>query len=186
MANNGRFTSDFEGVLIAQGTSMPKGADVRAILRFVERRWLLVVGITLAVAAFMAALAFTAHPRYVAEAVVLLEGSSGNITDSEPLTKDVQVSPEVVRSELDVIKSREVVEKVIQQLHLVNDPEFNPAPKMTSPAFGETRICRQPSARNGGLMQWKKIFWAGSRSIMMAVHSVCISALCLMILTSRL
>jgi capsular exopolysaccharide synthesis family protein len=135
MVNNGRFTSDFEGVLLSQANTPPKGADVRAIVRFFQRRIILILAITLGTAAFMTSLALLAKPRYVAETVVLLGTSSANVADAESVTKDVQVSPEIVRSELDVIKSREVVERVIQQLNLANDPEFNPAASKLSLAY---------------------------------------------------
>jgi succinoglycan biosynthesis transport protein ExoP len=137
--NNGRFTSDFEGVLLAQAHTAPKGADVRAIFRFFQRRIILILAITLGTTALMASLALLAKPRYVAEAVVLLGTNSTNIADTEPLTKDVQVSPEIVRSELDVIKSREVVERVIQQLNLANDVEFNPAASKLSLAYWQNQ-----------------------------------------------
>ncbi len=67
-------------------------------------------------------------PKYTSTSQVLISEDN-----SQPLPGQVQAAPDqqpdqtAVESEVELIKSRTIAERVIDQLNLQNDPEFNPA-----------------------------------------------------------
>lgn len=122
------YTSDFERSNAAtSGDSSSKASSARAILRFVQRRLVLILACAIGFTVIAGVFGMVVKPRYVGQAVVMLGVNHDNMAQTNPaLTQDVPVSPEIVRSELDVIQSRTVTDMVIKKLNLANDPEFNP------------------------------------------------------------
>lgn len=133
------FSDDFTGDFERPGTTRPiqppsssasGSSDFRAILRFIQRRLVLIAAITLGVALVAGVFAFVAQPRYIGHSIIMLGINKKNVAETDPsLSTDTPVTPEIVRSELDVIRSRAVVDMVIDKLGLMKDPEFAPKAK---------------------------------------------------------
>lgn len=68
-----------------------------------------------------------ATPQYTANSDILLETSEQRITDLEAVLTDGRTDKEGILSEIEVLTSRGLAEKVINRLHLDRDPEFNAA-----------------------------------------------------------
>ena len=102
----------------------------RAIVR--KRRWILwptliaFVGIGLYV--------MLVKPTYTAEAQVLLENQESFLPNSlQPSENAAILDAETVGSQIQVVTSRDIARKVIEKLHLVGNPEFDPAAKKIGP-----------------------------------------------------
>ncbi|WP_172331809.1 polysaccharide biosynthesis tyrosine autokinase [Mangrovicoccus sp. HB161399] len=78
-----------------------------------------------------------ATPTYKATSVLLLEPQQENIVSFESVVSDMAGTDGEVNSEVEVLRSRELMKKVVEKLSLTDDPEFNPhlrAPSITSQA----------------------------------------------------
>lgn len=64
-------------------------------------------------------------PRYTADALIMIESRDANIVGVPQAVADPTVSEETIESEIEVIRSRGLAEKVIKLLHLENNPELN-------------------------------------------------------------
>jgi uncharacterized protein involved in exopolysaccharide biosynthesis len=95
--------------------------EVRAFLDALWRERRVILGIFLLFGAISAALAWLIPGRYRSEAIVMVQ-PLGNLADQN--TVNPGVPPEVVRSQLEVARSQNVVGPVVDRLGLMNDPEF--------------------------------------------------------------
>nr|WP_295454636.1 polysaccharide biosynthesis tyrosine autokinase [uncultured Pseudophaeobacter sp.] len=66
-----------------------------------------------------------ATPLYTSSAVVMLETDQKSVVDLESVVGGLTGDSTEVNSELEVLKSRGLMGKVVDQLDLVSDPEFN-------------------------------------------------------------
>ncbi len=93
--------------------------------------------------AFFASLAFVtlARPRYSGEARVLLENreTAYSRADRDTQMQNTQIDAEAVASQVQNIMSRDLAQKVVRDMGLANNPEFNTrlrAPGLLSRIFG--------------------------------------------------
>jgi len=101
--------------------------DVSELLGMLRRRRGIILG-TIAVITVLAALiTFQLTPRYTSEAVLLLDTRKTNVIDLQAVMSGLQPEAAAVRSEIDVLRSRELAGKVIDKLGLAGDPNFNDA-----------------------------------------------------------
>jgi capsular exopolysaccharide synthesis family protein len=75
-------------------------------------------------------------PRYTAEATLLLDTRNANV-GIDPVVSDLRPDANVIRSEVDVLRSRWLAHRVVQDLNLANDPEFNPALRPPEPGLAQ-------------------------------------------------
>ncbi len=100
--------------------------DLGALLATLWRgKWLilLVTCATLSLGVFYAFVA--AVPLYKSSAVVMLETKQESIVDLQSVVGGLSGDSSEVNSELEVLKSRGLMGKVVDKLDLVSDPEFN-------------------------------------------------------------
>lgn len=99
-------------------------SDLRELYLLLRRRMRLLVTITVATAFFALVLSFILPSRYSAETVIMLDPRKTRVTSMEVVSG---LTPDVasVRTEVDIIQARTVVDRVIKRLDLLNDPEFN-------------------------------------------------------------
>lgn len=106
--------------------TVPVGLSVRAVVTVLRRRasWILICAILGTVGAFVVGKSLT--PRYSAEAQLYIDPRDLRLVEKE-LTSGGQDSSAyltIVESQAQVITSASVLNRVITQLDLVNDPEF--------------------------------------------------------------
>ena len=101
-----------------------KTAELRDFVLLMRRRQNLIMYVTVAcvVLALLTSLLLT--PIYRAEAVTMIELHSQSKSDESAVLSSLTASAEVIRSEMDIIQSRTVIDRVIEKLHLVDDKEF--------------------------------------------------------------
>lgn len=68
---------------------------------------------------------FMATPVYTSSAVVMLESRQEQVVDLESVMTGIGGDQVAINTEVEVIRSRGLIEKLVNQLNLIEDPEFN-------------------------------------------------------------
>ena len=102
--------------------------DIRPILRLIrEGKWVLLAGALLGMAAFGFHTFAMAVPQYHATAVVILDMRLRQIVDEEAVVTGLSGETAEINTEVEVLRGRELLGRVVDELDLVSDPEFNAA-----------------------------------------------------------
>ncbi len=107
-------------------TTVAQNMDLQNAVRFIKRR-LRLIGFIAGLCTLLAfATACLLKPIYVAEAMVMKDSQKTDLTNigqvMEALGTDFTAA---IRSQIDIITSRPVIERVVDKLDLLNDQEFN-------------------------------------------------------------
>lgn len=86
-------------------------------------------------------------PRYQAEALIMIEPQEPQAVIVEPAVSGLLRDAEAVNSETYVLTSSAMADRVIGELDLISDPEFNPAPGPESPFLRS--VCSSALSRAG-------------------------------------
>ncbi|HAU28769.1 MAG TPA: hypothetical protein DCW68_01480 [Rhodospirillaceae bacterium] len=105
----------------------PEKDDIRKILGTIWRRRGLISSITVLLTFLTYGLTSQLTPLYRAESQMLIEAGKVNVLDVETIISGGRTDSEAIRSEVEVLRSRRVAEKVIDKLGLMSDSEFNKA-----------------------------------------------------------
>ncbi len=103
-----------------------RNMDLREAARLLRRRLNLIISITVGGAALALLVALLLTPQYRSEAVIMLDPRQTKVVDSGPVVSGLPAENAVVRSEMDILTSRTILERVIKKLELEQDPEFLP------------------------------------------------------------
>ena len=101
--------------------------DLNVLIATFRRRLRLFAAVALVV--FVAVLLFTLQqtPRYTATAQVMLDTRTEQVTDMSAVLSGLPADSPVVDTEVEVLRSRSLANRVVAQLKLDQDPYFNPA-----------------------------------------------------------
>src|ERR1700749_4657403 len=102
----------------------PFGFD--GFMRVVEARSGLILRTMLAVVVLAVAAAFFWPVHYTATSVVMLEPRKNNIADLTAVLSQMPTDPASLQNQIQILTSRELAGRVVDKLHLGNDPEFAP------------------------------------------------------------
>jgi capsular exopolysaccharide synthesis family protein len=106
------------------------GPDLLELFRRVWRRKLMIASIAVGCSAVTAAVLFIIPPRYTATAQIMLDPSSSKLfIDANQAISGLSPDTEAVNSASAVMMSRDLAERVIDELQLMKDPDFNTALK---------------------------------------------------------
>lgn len=111
----------------------------------VQRRWKIMTAITAAIVLLGFGLIMTMTPKYEAVARIQIDPSRNPLAKSGSQQSDT-LSPEAIETEVSIINSRDLAQKVVAKLNLQNDPELtkgfadNPALRPGTPAFDSALI----------------------------------------------
>ncbi|MDP1875913.1 polysaccharide biosynthesis tyrosine autokinase [Phenylobacterium sp.] len=99
--------------------------DLRRLFNVFRRRMRLFGAIAALV--FLAAIfiTFTATPMYTATANVMLDTRQERVVSAEAVLSGLSADSSVVDTEVEILKSRRLAERVVNALQLSQDPEFN-------------------------------------------------------------
>jgi polysaccharide biosynthesis transport protein len=97
----------------------------------VRKRLKLVLAMPVVAATVVAAVVMTLPNRYDASAIIQIDPRQKSITNIESVVSDMKGDQSSVESEVEIVKSRPIILKVIETLDLRNDPEFNKPPMLS-------------------------------------------------------
>ena len=98
-----------------------------------RRRWQITLVILASVLVALS-LAMTSTPRYISTATVMLDVYQSDIADIRAVAAGVTSDSRDVRSQVEVLVSRNVLGRVVDSLELTTDPYFNPTLDDTPPS----------------------------------------------------
>ncbi len=109
-------------------TTAVRAISIAEVLRGMARRWKMIAGFAIGFAVLGAAFVAFSRPLYTSEAQILLEYQDSPYTRSpaaggQPAPR--QISDRDVRSQVAVLKSRDLALRVLRDLHLIGTPEFD-------------------------------------------------------------
>jgi capsular exopolysaccharide synthesis family protein len=111
--------------------------DPERILRTLwERRWMVLAGTALAVGLAVLWLVRFADPVYTATASLALDAREDTIVDFQSVVSGLPGDASTVNTELEVLRSRGLAEKLVTRLDLMSDPEFNAALRPERSGYG--------------------------------------------------
>jgi capsular exopolysaccharide synthesis family protein len=99
--------------------------DLRGILRVLWRRKAIIAGTMFVLTAASAVIVQQMTPRYDATTRVLLDSRDQKIVNVESVVPGKLGDEQAITSEIEIIHSERLAEKVIRELGLYDDPEFN-------------------------------------------------------------
>lgn len=94
----------------------------RGIMR---RKWS-VIGLALAITLLVAVFVHSIKPVYRATATILLETGKSKVVSVEEVYTGVSANREFFQTQAEILRSRDVVTKVVAKLKLASHPEFDP------------------------------------------------------------
>jgi len=99
--------------------------DLRRIWMILRRRWLILLASMITASVVAAAAYFSAEPRYTATAQVALERAAEKVINVDAVVPTTDPDSAAVDTEVQVLRSPELIGRVVDQLHLDRDPDFN-------------------------------------------------------------
>lgn len=100
--------------------------DLRRWLLTIRRRLRLLSAVALAVFVTTILLTLQETPKYTATAGVVLDTRKERINNVQQVLSDLPTDSSVVDTEVEILKSGQLAERVVRALNLDQDPEFNP------------------------------------------------------------
>ncbi len=100
------------------------GIGIADLLSILMRRIRLIMGLTVAVGLAVTAFTLALTDRYKATATVQLESRVKRVVKIDGVLSDLKPSFPALESEVEIIRSRALAVRVIEQLRLRSDPEF--------------------------------------------------------------
>jgi succinoglycan biosynthesis transport protein ExoP len=79
-------------------------------------------------------------PMYTAEALIHVQNRDAQVVEIDGVVEEMIADPATIESEIQLLTSRAFLRRIVEELGLVNDPEFNPAlhKDASEPSFLET------------------------------------------------
>ena len=112
--------------------TLPQRADANVlglVSLFWRHRWLLVAGTVAGVAVGVLASRLL-EPRYTASALLMLDPHEARVLNMKAVAQEFAGDTPSIETQIEVLTSRMLAERVIGDLGLAADPEFNPPPAM--------------------------------------------------------
>ena len=99
--------------------------DLIGTLRRLQRRRRLIIGVVAASVGGPTPLIMLVRADYTARASIIFDPLQRHMFDSKVGLKDLPTSDELVAGQVEVVRSRKVIGRVVQELNLVENPELN-------------------------------------------------------------
>jgi polysaccharide biosynthesis transport protein len=107
--------------------------DLRRLANMFRRRMRLFGAVAALVFVAVVLVTLTATPMYTATANVMLDTRREQVVNVEAVLSGLPADSSVVDTEVEILKSRRLAERVVNALQLDKDPEFNPALRSPGP-----------------------------------------------------
>jgi uncharacterized protein involved in exopolysaccharide biosynthesis len=124
------------------------GLELRDVIVALRRRWWLIALLAFVLAGVAALVALAIPNRYEALATIQIDPRKKTIVQLDAVIPDITGDAPTIESQIEFIHSRDIALKVIAQLDLRRDAEFN-SPSMLEALRQGTKSLRD-SPRSGG------------------------------------
>ena len=104
-----------------------EGLDLHRLIALFRRRLPLFAAVALIVMVGAVIVTVRATPLFTATSSLTIDMRSSNVVDAEAVLSGLPADAGVVDTEIEILKSRQLAERVVDALDLQEDPEFNPA-----------------------------------------------------------
>ncbi|WP_051134090.1 polysaccharide biosynthesis tyrosine autokinase [Methylocystis sp. ATCC 49242] len=108
------------------------GFDIREAINFVWRQWKLIAGVTALALLFGAVYIVRQTPLYTATAQLLLDPRKEKAAGQDVIMDDEYRDLSMIENQMAIIKSSDLLRRVVKKERLVSDPEFGAAPSVES------------------------------------------------------
>ncbi len=112
------------------------GFNLEDFLRILRVRRTIIIGTALTVIAVIAVVVLTLKPLYTATAVVMLDQRKNNVEDVSAVLSGLPSDQASVQNQVQILTSLELAGRVVDKLHLKDDPEFSPTAGGLAMFFG--------------------------------------------------
>jgi exopolysaccharide transport family protein len=106
--------------------------DILAILRVLRKRAGVIIGITIGLTALVMVGVFQMTPLYTGETLIILDQQKTQVVDVAAVMSGLAGDSATVDSQVEILRSRSIARRVVEEMNLVDDPEFNSALKPPS------------------------------------------------------
>ena len=104
----------------------PLGIPVANFFREMRRRWWVLAATVLIGMIPTVFLILNLKSRYIAEASILVEPRRTSVSDLQVISAESQESPNLIQTQIDIMRSPALARKVAEELNLGSFPEFSP------------------------------------------------------------
>lgn len=101
--------------------------DIRQLINVLRRRLSVIVGSVLLTTGITLLVVFQLTPLYTASSLILIDPREQQVVDIEAVMSGLPPDSAAIDSEVEVLRSRTLAARVVAELELVDDPEFNGA-----------------------------------------------------------
>jgi len=95
------------------------------LLPMLRARWRLIASVSLVLLIIATIVTFTLTPRYTAAAIITLDQRKNAVTDADAILSGLTSDAATVQGQIQILRSRSLITRVMDKAHLENDPEFN-------------------------------------------------------------
>ena len=99
--------------------------DIRILFRIFTRRFFAFSSVALIIFSIITIQTLQSTPMYTASATIMIEPRQKEVADIESVLSAMPSSATALATQAELIRSRSLGERVVDNLDLVNDPEFN-------------------------------------------------------------
>ncbi|WGM31822.1 polysaccharide biosynthesis tyrosine autokinase [Brevundimonas sp. NIBR11] len=133
-------------------TAFARAFDIHHMLATFRRRLKLFLALALLVFVLVLVATLQATPLYTATASVMIDNRTEQVVDTQAVLSGLPADAATVDTEVEVLRSRRLAERVVETLNLDQDPEFNGAlrpPGMVQQATNALKELFSAAAPNG-------------------------------------
>lgn len=112
---------------LSGGEVLAKAIDLHQLLATFRRRLKLFLSVALLLFVIFLVVTIQATPIYTGAASVMIDTRTEQVTDTEAVLSGLAPGAGMVETEVEVLRSRQLAERVVSELKLEDDPEFNGA-----------------------------------------------------------
>lgn len=143
------------------------GFGIEDFLAVLKKRKTLIFQIAAAVVVLATAYAFSQPKIYSASAVVMLDSRKNTVADASAVLSQLQPDPATMQNQIQILQSRELAGKVIADLGLADDPEFNGT--QPSGLAGLLGLGAAPADSGALVDNFLKHIWADANGVSTAI-----------------
>ncbi|MEK0082725.1 GumC family protein [Benzoatithermus flavus] len=103
------------------------GIDIKDLLAILRRRRWVILSTILVLTTLAVLIGFQLTPKYTAKALVMIDPRQTKVVNVEQVLQGLGTDASTVETQIKVLKSRDLADRIMQKLDLYQDPEFNRA-----------------------------------------------------------